>query len=120
MMGTVINPIQVAMFKAREAQQAADRARARGSTAAAARLNQNAADWRRAAIRAQARMEDSMTRQHPEIEVMRNKFYDEDPGREDACRAAIRIALNWVLNPALSDTDITGYLPKPGRPAGSK
>jgi hypothetical protein len=111
-MGTVIDPVQLAVFKAREAQQAADRASARGSTAAAARLNQDAAGWRRAAIRAQARMEDLMTRQHPQIEAMRNRFYDEDPAREDDCREAIRIALNWVLNPKLSDTDITDYLPK--------
>jgi hypothetical protein len=112
MMGIVTDPVQVAVFKAREAQQAADRATARGSTAAAARLNQDAAGWRRAAIRAQARTEDLMTRQHPQIEAMRNRFYDEDSDREDDSREAIRIALNWVLNPKLSDTDITAYLPK--------
>ena len=52
-----------------------------------------------------------MTRQHPDIEQMRNRFYDEDPDTEDDRRAAILIALNWVLNPRLSDSDITEYLP---------
>ena len=54
-----------------------------------------------------------MTRQHRQIEAMRNKFYDEDPDREDDCREAIRVALNWVLDPKLSAADITDYLPKP-------
>jgi hypothetical protein len=120
MMGTVLNRVQLAVFKAREAQQLADAARARGNTAAAARLNQNAAGWRRAAIREQARMEDLVTRRHLEIEAMRNKFYDEDPGGEDHCREAIRIALNWVLDPKLSDTDMMDYLLKPGQPTGQK
>jgi hypothetical protein len=52
-----------------------------------------------------------MARQHSEIEQMRNRFYDEDPDTEDTRRAAILIALNWVLNPRLSDSDITDYLP---------
>lgn len=59
-----------------------------------------------------------MTRRHLEVEVMRNKFYDEDPGGEVHCREVIRIALNWVLDPNLSDTDIMGYLLEPGYPAG--
>ena len=87
------------MFKAREAQKAANSASARGNTVVAALHNQTAAGWRRTAIRAQARIEDLMTRRHPEIQAMRNKFYDEDPDREDGCREAIRIALDWVLNP---------------------
>ena len=51
---------------------------------------------------------------------MRNKFYDEEPGGEDHRREAIRIALNWVLDPKLSDTSMMDYLPEPGQPAGSK
>jgi hypothetical protein len=118
MMGTALNRLQLAVFKAREAQQLADAARARGNTAAAARLNKNADDWRQTAIREQARMEDLVTRQHPEIEAMRNKFYDEDPGGEDDRREAIRVALNWVLNPKLPDTDIAGYLVQIGSASG--
>ena len=117
-MGTVLNRARMAVFKAREAQQLADAARARGNTAAAARLYKSAADWRRTAIREQARMENPMTREHPQIEAMRNKFYDEDPGGEDHCREAIRIALNWVLNPQLPDTEIIGYLVHTGSASG--
>jgi hypothetical protein len=53
---------------------------------AAALHNKNAAGWRQIAIRAQARIEDLMTRRHPEIEAMRNRFYDEDPQRMPAAR----------------------------------
>ena len=56
MMGVVIDPVRLAVFKAREAQQATNAASARGNTAAAALHNQNAAGWRRAAIRAQANL----------------------------------------------------------------
>ena len=115
-----MDPVQLAVFKAREAQQLADGASVRGNKAAAARLNKSAEGWRQTALHAQARMENPMTRQHPEIEVMRNRFYDEDPDREDDGREAIRVALDWVLNPALPDTDITEYLPKPSQPAGSR
>ena len=117
-MGTVLNRLQLAVFKAREAQQLADAARARGNTAAAARLNKNAGEWRQAAIREQARMENPMTREHPQIEAMRNKFYDEEPGGEDHCREAIRVALNWVLNPNLPAAYITGYLLHTGPASG--
>ena len=55
-MGMAIDAVQLAVFKAREAQQAADAASARGNTAAVALHNQTAAGWRRAAIRAQANL----------------------------------------------------------------
>jgi hypothetical protein len=45
-MGIITDPVQLAVFQAKEARQAADRAYARGSTAAAARLNQDAASRR--------------------------------------------------------------------------
>jgi hypothetical protein len=55
-MGIIIDQVRIAVFKARQAQQAADAASARGNTAEAARHAQNAAGWRRAAIRAQANL----------------------------------------------------------------
>ena len=59
-----------------------------------------------------------MSRQHPDIEAMRNRFYDEDPDREDDSREAIRVTLNWVLDPRVSNADLTDYLPpKPSPPA---
>jgi hypothetical protein len=52
-MSIAIDPVQLAVFKASEAQQAANTASARGNTVAAELHNQTAAGWRRAAIRAQ-------------------------------------------------------------------
>ena len=114
----MMDPVKLANFKASEARQLADAASARGNEVAAARLYKSASGWRQAALHAQARKDNPMTRQHPEIEAMRNKFYDDDPDREDDSREAIRVALNWVLNPKLPDSDIIEYLPKLSQPAG--
>ena len=114
----MMDPVKLANFKASEARQLADAASARGNEVAAARLYKSASGWRQAALHAQARKDNPTTRQHPEIEAMRNKFYDDDPDREDDSREAIRVALNWVLNPKLPDSDIIEYLPKLSQPAG--
>ena len=55
-MGIIKDPIQLAVFKTGEAQKSANAASARGNKVVAALYTQNAAGWRRAAIRAQANL----------------------------------------------------------------